>query len=328
MKVKLIAVLVAMTAVFIGAVLWRTDNFVYSDRMSWVEAQTRAQVGAINRSLATELKSLQRVIATFNADNFKKGQINWNSLAPYYAVASFTLNGADLEPQTLLVKENSKASAWSNDFVKAAIGPLAGRSADLRFYVKPFQDSQRGRYVALLFIEKNKAYALFGSGEIFQSLIDSQRGSLSSFSIVSSAGLTVGHSVPEYLGTVMRDDPVFREAQQSGSSHGSRVHTLKSGELFGMYELVPQSNLMVLSSAPLTETMKGRSGLWWQLLLWGCGIIAVGVAVILRFITAMEEAEAEFVPIVPQAALPLTPTPAPAQTTMPDLEVSSRVASA
>ncbi|WII72892.1 HAMP domain-containing sensor histidine kinase [Bdellovibrio sp. 22V] len=288
MKTKLIIVLVGISALFIGAVLWRTDSFVYGDRMSWVEAQTRTQLGAMNHSLATELKSLQRVVATFNAENFQKGKLNWSSLAPYYAAASFSVSGSNLEPQTILAKENSKAASWNKDFVKSALGSLA-RTPDMRFFVKPFQDSQRGRYVALVFLEGQRAYALFGSGEIFQSLIDAQRGSLSAFSIVTTTGLTVGHSVPEYLGTIMRDDPVFKEAQQSGSSHGSNIFRLKSGELYGMYEAVPQSNLLVLSSAPLKETMKGRTGLWWQFLLMGCGVALVGIAAALYIIAPAEK---------------------------------------
>lgn len=336
MKVKLIAVLVAVAALFIGAVLWRTDSFVYGDRMSWVESQTRTQLGAMNHSLATELKSLQRVVSTFNAENFQKGKLNWNSLAPYYAAASFSVSGGNLEPQVLLTKENSKAANWTKEFVKSALGSIAGRTADLRFYVKPFQDSQHGRYVGLLFLEGGKAYALFGSGEIFQSLIDAQRGALSAFSIVTSTGLTVGHSVPEYLGTVMRDDPVFKDAQQSGSSHGSNTYKLKSGDLYGMYEMVPQSNLLVISSAPLKETMKGRAGLWWQFLLMGCGLALVGVAGVLWIVMPTEKqldqlehqlAEAKAkpaAPAVPEKVIALDPEIAQKE----KVEASMRVASA
>ncbi|MGZ3769677.1 MAG: sensor histidine kinase [Bdellovibrio sp.] len=293
MKVKIIAVLAIVSALFVSAVLWRTDSFVYGDRLSWVEAQTRTQLGAINYSLNTELKSLQRVIATFDADNFQKGKLSWLSLKPYYAAASFSViksgNEIQLEPQVLLTKEGSKATNWNKDFIKSAVGTLAGKTSDEKFFVRPFQDSQQGRYVALVFLENNRAYALIGSGEIFQSLIDAQKGALSAFSIVTDTGLTVGHSIPEYLGTVMRDDPVFKEASQMSSSHGSSIFKLKSGDLFGMYERVPQSNLLVLSSAPLKETMKGRSGLWWQFLLLGCGLVAVGIAAVLVVIMPTEK---------------------------------------
>lgn len=327
MKAKLIAVLVVIAAVFIGAVLWRTDSFVYGDRMSWVEAQTRAQLGSIHRSLATELKSLQRVVSTFNVENFQKNKINWAALNPYYAAASFVVSGSQLEPQALLVKENSKASAWTSEFVKSAVGSLEGRTPDLKFFVKPFQDSQRGRYVALIFIEGNRAYALFGSGEIFQSLIDSQRGSLSSFSIVTNTGLTVGHSIPEYLGTVMRDNPVFKQAQGTGATHGSDTFKIESGEVFGMYEAVPQSNLLVLSSAPLQETMKGRTGLWWQFLLMGCGLVAVGTAVILWVISPAEKRieELESQASTPRPAVMAAATPAVKEKiTVPDPQVAQK----
>lgn len=289
MKVKIIAVMVAVAALFIGTVLWRTDSFVYGDRMSWVESQTRTQLGAINYSLATELKSLQRVVANFNSENFQKGKINWSSLAPYYAVASFSISGKDLEPQALVVKENSKAAAWTKEFVKSAVGNLQGRTPEMRYFIKPFQDSQRGRYVAVLLLDGSRAYALIGSGETFQSMIDAQRGALSAFSIVTSTGLTVGHSIPEYLGTIMRDDPVFKDAQKSGSSHGSNTYQLKSGPLYGMYEIIPQSNLYVLSSAPLADTMKGRTGLWWQFILMGGGLVLVAVASILAIVMPSEK---------------------------------------
>ncbi len=336
MKVKIIAVMVAVAALFIGTVLWRTDSFVYGDRMSWVESQTRTQLGAINYSLATELKSLQRVVANFNSENFQKGKINWSSLAPYYAVASFSISGKDLEPQALIVKENSKAAAWTKEFVKSAVGNLQGHTPEMRYFIKPFQDSQRGRYVAVLVLDGARAYALIGSGETFQSMIDAQRGALSAFSIVTSTGLTVGHSIPEYLGTIMRDDPVFKDAQKSGSSHGSNTYQLKSGPLYGMYEIIPQSNLYLLSSAPLADTMKGRTGLWWQFILMGGGLVLVAVASILAIVMPSEkerekleqdllEAKAKpAVVAVPEKVVALDPEIAQKE----KLDASMRVASA
>ncbi len=289
MKVKLLAVLIAVAALFIGAVLWRTDSFVYGDRMNWVEAQTRTQISSISRSLGGELKSLQRLTATFNAENFQKNRINWSTIAPYYAVASVVVNGSDIEPQVLLTRDNSKAANWNNAFVKAALGRIENRTNDLRFYIKPFQDTNRGRYVAVVLLDGNRGYALFSSGEIFQSQIDSERGSLSSFSIVTTNGLTVGHTIPEYLGTVMRDDPMFKEIAKSGATHGGGVVDISAKQkLYGMFEQVPQTNLWVLSSAPMTEALKGRTGLWWQFLLMGLGLVLVGLAAVLWVVAPAE----------------------------------------
>ena len=82
----------------------------------------------------------------------------------------------------------------------------------MRFYLKAFQDAQKGRYVAVLFLDGNQAYALFGSGENIQSLIDSQKGTAAEFSIVNLSGLTIGHPVPDYVGTILSENPLLKEA--------------------------------------------------------------------------------------------------------------------
>ena len=279
MKLKLITVLAAVALIFMGTVLWRTDRFVYGDRLSWVEAQSRTQTSAINHALAAELKSLQRVIGQIGLDGLQKNKNAWASLNPYFAVATLNVTGTELDPQIFTARENSKAANWGREFVKSALGKLPANARELRYFVKPFQDNQRGRYVAVVFLEGAKAFALFGSGESFQSLIDAQRGSLGNFSIVTTTGLTVSHSIPEYLGTVMKDDPLFQRAQKGAASQGGQVMKLSSGEeLYGLFEEVPRSNLWVMTTANLKEIMKGRNSLVWQFSLLAVGLLLVGIA--------------------------------------------------
>src|SRR6218665_3999160 len=144
MKVKLIAVLIAIEALFISAVLWRTDSFVYGDRMSWVEAQARTQMGSLSHSLNSELKSLQRLVLDLRVEELGKTSNKWNSLNPYFAVASFTFNNDKLQQNFYAAKEGSAAEKWSADFVKAALGNISSSSrSGVKFFIKPFQDSQR-----------------------------------------------------------------------------------------------------------------------------------------------------------------------------------------
>jgi len=294
MKVKLLTVLGIVIALFISAVCWRVDSFVYGDRLSWVEAQSRTQASSISGAVTAELKSLQRWVSSFNVDTFQKDRISWNLISPYYAVVSFNLNDLNIEPHNLFTRERSAASGWTMDFVKKALGKLdspAGQGSQI--YIKPFQDSNKGHFVALLFVQGNHGYALFGSGEFFQSLIDAQKGSLNSFSLITSSGLTVGHSIPEYVGTVMSDDPIFKEAQRSGASEGTGTFKTDSGNIFGLYEQIPQTNLYVLSSASMKDAMKGRGGLLWQFFLMGCGLGCVGLAAMLFVIVPQEKKTAE-----------------------------------
>jgi signal transduction histidine kinase len=293
MKVKLLTVLGIVAVCFIAVVLWKVDGFIYGDRLSWVEAQMRSQSSAINQSVRTELKAAQRVLVTLGAEGFRKDKINWNSLSPYYAVVSFSVSGNQLDPQTVVTKERSPAANWNGEFVRKAVGVMDQKGAGLRYFVKPFQDAAKGRHVALVVVDGAKAYGIFGGGEMFQSLIDAQKGSLSAFSVVTSSGLTVGHSVPEYLGTIMSDDVVFKEAKKTDSSQGAGIFKSSRGqELYGLYEQIPNSNLYVLSSAPLKEAMKGRTGLLWQFLLIGAGLLLVAVAAML-FVIRPEEKQLE-----------------------------------
>lgn len=278
MKTKLIAIIGGVAALFIGTVLWWTDSFVYGDRLSWVESQGRTQVEAMNTSLTAEFKTVYRLALSLNPSQVAQGNVNWSQLNPYFAVASLDFTSGQVQVTSLVAKEDTAAHGWSKDFVKAAIGPLQERRRDMRFYVKPFQDAKKGRYVSVLVLNGNNAIALLGSGEIFQSFVDSQKGSFNSFSVVTLNGLTVAHTTPEYLGTVMREDPVYKWAAGLEAAHGSEVLQTRAGEMIGLFEVVPQTNLYVMSSASVANAMAGRSQIFWQIVLMGTGLLLVAGA--------------------------------------------------
>ena len=291
MRKKLLSITAVIAVIFIAAVLFRVDRFIYGDRLNWAEAQARSQLVAIHQALQIEMKSLQRIVFTFNTDNFRKEKINWNSLQPYYAVASLSVSPqGDIEVQNLLVKEKSPAYNWNADFVNKALAQSGLKpTQNLQVFAKPFQDAGKGRHVAMLFASGSKAYALIGAGEAFQSLVDAQKGSLSAFSIVTSNGLTVAHSVPEYVGTLVSDDAVFKAAKEGGSSQGAGVFDAEgNAPRFGVYDQIPNTNLLILSSVPVADLMKGRAGLMWQFVFLGMGLMLVGVGGMLFVILPQE----------------------------------------
>lgn len=292
MKIKLIAVLITVAALFIGAVLWRTDSFIYGDRLSWVEAQTRTQMGSLSYALNAELKSLQRLVVDLRSEDLSSGSAKWNSLNPYFAVAGFNLVGDQLQQNFYNAKKDQPGEKWNSEFIKAAIGSLKGTlGPQVKFIVKPFQEPQsRNSFVALIFLENSKAVALFGKADNFQSLIDAQKGSISHFSLATQNGLTVAHTIPEYAGTNLSQDVVFQEALKTQAAFGTAVLNLKKDvQVFGAYEVIPQTNLLLLSSAPMEQALQGRQGLWMQFILLGLGIIAVGAAGALWIIRPAEK---------------------------------------
>lgn len=278
MKTKFIGALIVGTALFIGVVLWRVDSFVSSDRQTWVESQTRTQVSAINFSIASEMKSLQKKLGLFTSDVSSRERIPWNTMAPFFGVATYTAQGKTYEVQSFIARDSSKASAWTADFVRSALGSLPEVGSATRYFVKPFQDQQKNRFVGIVFLEGARATAVFSSGELFQSIVDSQRNSLSQFSVITENGQMVGHLTPEYVGTVIRDDAVFENFESTRSTYGTLVYKSKAGSFFGMYEKVPETNLMTLANASLGLAQKGKWSFITQLALLGLGLAIVGVA--------------------------------------------------
>lgn len=278
MKTKFIGALIVGTALFIGVVLWRVDSFVSSDRQTWVESQTRTQVSAINFSIASELKSLQKKLGLFTSDVSSRERIPWNTMAPFFGVATYTAQGKTYEVQSFIARDASKGASWTADFVRSAMGSLPEVGSTTRYFVKPFQDQQKNRFVGIVFLEGARATAVFSSGELFQSIVDSQRNSLSQFSVITENGQMVGHLTPEYVGTVIRDDAVFENFESTRSTYGTLVYKSKTGNFFGMYEKVPETNLMTLANASLGLAQKGKWSFIIQLALLGLGLAIVGIA--------------------------------------------------
>lgn len=303
MKAKLIMAIGVVAALFIGTVLWRTDSFVYGDRLNWVESQGSTHIEAMNTSLAAELKAVYRVAMSLSLDQLQSGEVNWAQLSPYFSVAGLEVTGDQVQVLSIFSKEGTEAQGWSKDFIKAAIGQLQGLRSDMRFYVKPFQDSKKGKYVSILVMNGKSAVALIGSGEVFQSIVDSRKGNFSSYSVVTLNGLAVAHTTSEYLGTMMRDDPVYKWARGSGVSNGSQVLQTKGGEVIGLFENVAQTNLMVMSSASVKGAMSGRGKIFWQIILMGVGLILIGGAGLYYWLERM--------PIVKAAPAPGTPVSKP-----------------
>lgn len=289
MRNKLLSIIAVITAIFILAVVYRVDSFVFGDRMSWAEAQARSQLVAIHQAVQVEIKSLQRIAQTFGGDSFRKDRLNWNLMQPYYAVASIQLSPqGDAQTQTLFVKEKSVAYNWNEDFFNKALAKTDARAGQ-QVIVKPFVDGNKGRHVAIIVVSGGKAYAFVGAGEVFQALVDAQKGSLGSFAIVTRSGLTVSHGIPEYLGTLLSDDPVFKASRENNFSASSGVFNSQKAEVFGAFDQVPNSNLVLLASIPVKDLMKGRSALLWQFAFLGLGLMLVGVGGILVVVYPYEK---------------------------------------
>jgi two-component system, NtrC family, sensor kinase len=279
MKLKLlIAILVA--AALLSVVLWRVDRFVYGDRMAWAEAQARSQISSLTQATNVEIQSARRMLATVNNETFKREQTNWKAFQPYYALALMTSQGGALSISRMVSKVDSPAASWTANDLGQYIG-FMGKELESRGTVllRSFKDPHKNRHVAVIFAGGGNAYILIGSGENFQSLIESQKGSMSAISIIASDGLTISHATPDYIGNVMSDSTMLKEIRTAGAAQGLGTYMQGKQQIFGMYSQIPGTNSYVISTVPIDELLKGRLSLAWQFVFMAVGICLIGTAV-------------------------------------------------
>ncbi|MBC7371107.1 MAG: hypothetical protein H7326_06050, partial [Bdellovibrionaceae bacterium] len=279
MKLRLLVIILTAAALFSGVVLWRVDRFVYGDRMAWAEAQSRSQISSMIQAIGVEINSARRQLSTVNSDTFKSDRTNWKNFQPYYAVALMTSQNGSMAITQMTTKADSVAATWTPVQLGQYLGFL-GKELESRGTVilRSFKDPKKNTHVAVIFAGGGHAYIMVGNGGNFQSLIESQRGSMNSFAIVANDGLTISHATPEYIGTVMSDSTLFKEIRQTGSAQGLGTYMQGKKQVFGMYEKVPNSSAYVISVVPIDDLVRGRLSLAWQFVFLGIGFSLIGAA--------------------------------------------------
>jgi signal transduction histidine kinase len=279
MKLKLLITILVLTALFSGVMLWRVDRFVYGDRMARAEAQARTQLSSLSQAINTEIQSSRRMLSSVNNDSFKRERVNWRVFQPYYALALMTTQGGTLSISRMVSKANSPAANWTMNELGQYIG-FMGKELESKgtILLRSFKDPKKNRHVAVIFAGGGNAYILIGSGENFQSLIESQKGSMSAISIIASDGLTISHAIPDYIGNVMSDSTMLKEIRMTGAAQGLGAYQQGKRQIFGMYSQIPGTNSYVISSLPIAELVKGRLSLAWQFVFMAVGISLLGTA--------------------------------------------------
>lgn len=283
--------------------------------MAWAEAQARSQVSSISQAINSEIQSARRMLGTVSNDSFKRETANWKVFQSYYALALMTSQGGSLGVSRMVSKADSPAASWTANEFSQYIG-FMGKELESRGTVllRSFRDPAKNHHIAVIFAGGGNAYILVGGGGNFQSLIESQRGSLSSFSIMASDGLMIGHAMPEYIGSVMGDSTLLKEIRSTGAAHGLGTYMQGKEKIFGMYEQVPGTNTYVVSTVPIAELMKGRLSLAWQFafMLIGLGFIGAAVYFWQEKKLALAPTDAAALPTVSAPAAPAIVSYAPA----------------
>lgn len=292
MKLKILSVMVLMSVGFLGAFLWRVDSFIQSDRQAWFESQSRTQSAAIEQTLLRELRATEKILASnLILTGGLQQEPDWKALAPYFSIVEVNLlNPVSPVVEKFYSQSGSVAAQWDKAYFEGALSGIKSQSLNgVRFYIKPFKDSGKTSWVAVMFVDGKKGIALFAPGEVFQSLIDAQRGGFTNLQLVTELGLSAAHDEPMYIGSLIKDDPIYKKSRLAEGTAGSGVFS-SSNEVsyFGSWAKISQTNLKIITKASMDELTGARYRVLLQMGLMGAGILMVFIAVMVWLLNRIQ----------------------------------------
>ena len=274
--------------VFVAAMMLRVDQVMYSDKVANSEAQSRAQMASLSQALSTEIQNLKNVL-TLGLPEVEQVKGDYSSGRPYgrfHMMARVQPPAAndpkgDWQIQSAFYSDKTTAKSWASPYITLALKNVQAkdvRSGSANFFV--LMDSQRHPFLLMLYnANGNWSAGLLGS-ETFQGLMDRQKGQKSTVFVVNLQGQALAHTIQEYIGNLLTEDPLVAELMKSsvGSGAGS-FRDLRGESVQGLYEQVENSNLYAVITTPIKVLMTGRESTRMQLALLGAGLALIGMAI-------------------------------------------------
>lgn len=289
MRGRLITVFFVLLGCFIAATIFRVDQILFADKIAFSEASARAQSGALSEAMATELKSLRESLELATPELFKNSQ-DYPKNKPYSQfemIAKLSRKPTGewaIEPRVF--KQGSQVKSWAMSYVNIALQGLNQMQLGVgESRLLSLMDPQRRPY--FLFVTRLVDYWAVGvtAPDLFQSVVDRQKGLKTSVYAVNELGQTLAHTTPEYVGTMLTDDPVVTALQKSESGSGSGVYGLGAASVQGIFEKIPSANVFVVVSFPLKDVMAERKSVRMQFVFLGGGFLLLAVALVLAVVT-------------------------------------------
>lgn len=294
MRATIITVFLITFAMFIGGLVYRVDQLMFGDKLSWSEAQARSQMSPLVHSLESHLGGLAETLAlTYNQiQDGKKDYSKSSVLSRFQMVVLLKSSGGkEWAFDKSLFLEKTSAKNWAPSYLSLLLKNVDAREIKPgHFAVFSLLDPERRPFLFVVHqmvqsVENNEAkrtlwFGVLVGPEFFQSFMDRSKGQISSVFLVNPQGQALAHTVPEYVGNLLNEDPLVSEVMRAQVTSGSGLfRDLKGNNIQGFYEQVSQSNVFAVITTPVSEILKSRDEVRWQLSLLGLGLAFVGVAV-------------------------------------------------
>lgn len=286
MKSKLIVVFTFSFLFFLGFVIWQSGSTIQEDKLNFAQSQGRLQISATSQAVEYKLSQLgQGLVTELKVREPSETYFNEQGLLKDFVfIGQYSLDSASFSRKHF--SKDNDVSAWMPNY-----GILALKTFD-------FKDLRSGSYsfVSLL-SPKRESFAMMVYRSLtdedqvsvgvlkkhtLQSIIDRQKASLTEFYLVNQQGFALAHSTPEYINSMLSEDPLVSKIVSGVDSGGTSVYrNLRGEEVQSVYDRIPKTNLYLISSVELNALTAVGQELQLQLLFVGAGFILIAVGVLI-----------------------------------------------
>lgn len=273
--------------VFVATVVWRVDQVMFGDKLAWAEAQSRAQMSSLSHALKNEIQNLKNLLlmsyseVELNKKNFPANRLYGQfQMMAKLTPPSLNSDKKDWQIVSQFFQEGSPTRTWAPSYVALALKAIQETSVKPgAAHIYSLMDPQRNPYLLILVRSTVNWYAGLLKTETFQDLMDRQKGQRSTVFVVNLQGQALGHTVQEYVGSLLTEDPLVAELMKSSVGNGfGTFKDLKGEAVQGLYEQVGDTNLYAVITTPVESLMANRGAVRWQLILMGLGLGLIGLA--------------------------------------------------
>lgn len=278
-RIRVVIALVIVSVLFLSIVYNKFEQSIFADKVESVELQMKNQISTVVSAYEADSKFLLKWAHSLSIEGTRR--INWNSMAPYFAVAHLNANYQVVEWS---FRENSPVSTLSKETLTQLVYSFQVNPQSTQISFQFYQDPEKKKILLTLVPVKEKLWVFASLGENLQSLMDNQKTLSTSLALVNKDLVSLAHVKPEYIGQKIFENAVIKDLKDNNKATSSGTYTLSNGEeFFAVIEKVPNMELYLYSQASLSEIIKNKQSFRRQFIFFSFGFmfILVGLSFLL-----------------------------------------------
>ncbi len=284
MRSNIIAIFLLVVVTALTAIYWKVDQDFFSEKLIWNEVQSRSQLSALTRSVQSELEGFSQVLDLTlpGLRDSKKDYDHDQVYSNFQMIGTLSEQNSEIRIDQKYFLEGTTVKTWAPTYISLALQGMHLTSESQNFLLT-ILDPKRRAWILFVTTSRvtQKQYAAILSSDAMQGIIDRQKGQMATLSILNGKTQVLGHTTSEYIGSLLKEDPLAQELIKTGNGSGSGLFESQGERVHGFYEQVEGTNLFVTVETPLRLLMADREKIKTKFVFMGLGISLLGVAMLM-----------------------------------------------